>query len=494
MKIALSRLELNNRHSTIDKLVKEAGMRIGLISSIDGSQLLTVLIDPKNGELQIFETSLETHHYPSLSRCLPSAHWQERIVWNMFGLVPDEHPRLKQVLLHEPYSADFFPLRTVSGPFEVPERPHQGQYQFLEVKGDGVYEIPVGPIHAGIIEPGHFRFSCLGEVIVNLEIRLGYVHRGVEKRLTEVNWRKGRFIAESAASDSSTAYAIGFAECIESMFSLEVPHRARLLRVLALEVERVGMHLADLGGLAGDIGFLAAASSFQRIRGIAFRMAELLTGQRFLRAFICPGGVVRDVSTALLKDISASVSKLQAEIPVLTEMLLENQGVNDRMRGVGRVSHSLALDFALVGPSGRASGIEYDARQFHPDYPDFELALQIEGDVYSRAVVRAIEVQKSISIIESVLDKLCNEESQFFLQLPEDLPPNAIGCSVVEGHRGELVQLALSDQSGRIKRYCIKDASVNNWTALAIAARNNLVADFPLCNKSFALAYSGHDL
>lgn len=494
MKIALTQLKISDRHSTIHKLVKEDGLRIGLITSIDGSQLLTLLIDPKNGDFHLFETSLDSQHYPSMSKCLPSVHWQERIVWNMFGLVPDHHPRLKQVLLHEPYGADFFPLRADDVPFEVSERPHQGQYQFLEVQGEGVYEIPVGPIHAGIIEPGHFRFSCLGEVILNLEIRLGYVHRGVEKRLTEAPLHKGRFIAESAASDSSAAYALGFAECIESMFSVEVPLRARLLRVLALELERVGMHFADLGGLAGDIGFLAAASSFQRIRGTAFRMAELLTGQRFLRAFICPFGVVRDVSAASLQEINACLAELKKEAPVLAEMLLENQGVNDRMRGVGRVTHSLAEEFALVGPSGRACGINYDARQFHQDYPNFELVVQAEGDVYSRALIRALEIQKSIAIMECALDKLGSQTSPFCLQAPAQLPANAIGCSAVEGHRGELIHLALTDPSGKIKRYCIKDASVNNWTALAIAARNNLVADFPLCNKSFSLAYSGHDV
>lgn len=493
MKVEVQNLSLQEREPQIHELVRSEGMRVGITSSIDGGQLITLLIDPTSGRAYLFDTPLEAANYPCLTRRIPACHWQERILWNMFGLVPDGHPRLKKVLLHESYDADFFPLLSERYLSRTPLQEHQGQYQFLEVKGEGVYEIPVGPIHAGIIEPGHFRFSCFGELILNLEIRLGYVHRGIEKKLTQVDWRKGRFVAEAAASDSAAAYALAYSECIESMFSIELPYRAKLLRTLALEIERIGMHLADLAGIAGDIGFLGVASSFQRIRGLTFSMAELLSGQRFLRAFICPGGVVREPTKLTLNQISSCAENLSNQCKVLLEMLLESQGVDDRLRGIGRVNLSLASDFGLVGIAGRASGLKYDVRQFRSEYETFTPAFHKLGDVLARVAVRAEEIKMSIEIIRSVLARLEIPGSSY-QPLPDRLPSNSVGLSIVEAHRGELIHLAFTDEQGCISRYCIKDPSVNNWTALAMAVRNNLVADFPLCNKSFSLAYSGHDL
>lgn len=494
MKIERKDLDLESREEHIRELVKDAGKRIGVTTSIDGNQLETLLVDPKEAKCILYETRIEAPHYASLSRRIPACHWQERILWNMFGLVPDGHPRLKQVLLHEPYDAGFYPLSADQLPFELPQRPDHGHYHFLEVKGDGVYEIPVGPIHAGIIEPGHFRFSCLGEVILNLEIRLGYVHRGVEKRMSELDWRKARFAAEAAATDSASAYALAYAECVESMLNLEPSKRARLLRLMALELERTGMHLADLGGIAGDVGFLGVAASFQRARGMVFRMAEILTGQRFLRAFICPGGVVRDLSPQGRSEIAETAKKLQAQAQLLCDMLMDNQGADDRMRGVGRVSPSLAADFGLVGIAGKACGIKYDTRLFRHEYPNFQVCTEKSGDVLGRAMVRVKEIKQSLEAILDFAAQLEQESGAVTCALPENLPANAVGISLVEAHRGELIHLAFTDEKGKIKRYCMKDPSVNNWTALAMAVRNNLVADFPLCNKSFALAYSGHDL
>lgn len=493
MKIERQTLSLTERESTVHDLINLRGLRVGVISSIDGGQLITLLLDPHTGQPHLFETALDSASYPSLTRRISACHWQERILWNMFGLVPEGHPRLKQVLLHEQYDPSLYPLRADDIPFTCAPRPCNGRYQFLEVEGEGVYEIPVGPIHAGIIEPGHFRFSCVGELIFNLEIRLGYVHRGIEKRLTEIDWRKGRFVSEAAASDSAAAYALAFSECIESMFSIELPLRAKQLRVLAVETERIGMHLADLAGLAGDIGLIGMSSSFQRVRGISFAMAELLSGQRFIRGFICPGGVIRDLKSESLKQLSICADKLAEQSKIIVEMLFGNEGVDDRMRGIGRVSTSLAKDFGLLGIAGRACGIKYDARQFHQSYAGFTPVVQSDGDVLARARLRGLELKASLDLIKATLAQL-DESGKCSIALPENLPANGVGFSCVEAHRGELIHLAFTDDTGRIKRYAIKDPSLNNWTALAIAVRNNLVADFPLCNKSFSLSYSGHDL
>ncbi len=514
MKARIIELELEKRKDELQRRLHMPGARLGLLTSIDGSQLLSLVLDTEKGSSDLLISKLAGRSYHSLTPTIAQCHWFERSTWDMFGLYPEGHPRLKHNLLHEPYDPEFLPLAHASPAvdaappgasadnvgFNLSSSGHR-IYHNLEVEGEGVYEVPVGPIHAGIIEPGHFRFSCVGEIIMNLEIRLGYVHRGLEKRLSELPLKKLRFAAEAAASDTVSANALAHAEAIESMLELELSPKARFLRSLSLEIERVAMHISDLGGLAADIGFLAISSSMARLRGNALRLAELLSGSRFQRAFICPGGVAFKVNSRYLAELKSLALKLRQELDPLLEMFLKNQIVCERMKGVGRVSKKLAKDFGLVGVAARASGQNYDCR-FHfmnGCYFDLQklgvmpaLALEHDGDVYSRAKVRAFELGESLKLIELLSESL--PEGAEFKEVPESLPENAIGVSVVEAHRGELIHLILSDSKGRISRYHIKDPSVNNWTALAIAVRNNLLADFPLCNKSFSLSYSGHDL
>jgi Ni,Fe-hydrogenase III large subunit len=486
MKLDISPMSLDNRAAAV-KTAVDGGSRIALISSIDGHQLITLLVNPETKDISCYETALETDHYSSLTPHLTQAHWFERATWDQFGLIPQGHPRLKHTRdIHVVPIAEMHQvLLDKSG------------YEFLSVEGDGIYEIPVGPIHAGIIEPGHFRFSCYGEVIVNLEIRLGYVHRGIERRLTEVPWNKARFVAEAAASDSAVANASALSMAIESLLNIEVPRQAALLRMAALEVERLAMHLSDLGGLAGDIGFLAVSSSMARIRGLALRMAELLSGNRFMRAYICPGGVTRAINATAIKEMQTLIGKVANEFGAIIERYLDNQVAADRMEGVGKVSHRLAGDFGLVGIAARASGIEYDCRScWSADGfpPDFRAAVEQTGDVFARAKLRISEIKSSLNLLTHILGEVKGAEDAVCVELPKNLPANEAAVGIVESHRGELIHFIATDEQGKIKRYCIKDPSVNNWTALAIAARNNLVADFPLCNKSFSLSYSGHDL
>jgi Ni,Fe-hydrogenase III large subunit len=331
---------------------------------------------------------------------------------------------------------------------------------------------------------------------LNLEIRLGYVHRGVEKRLTEVPWKKARFTAEAAASDMVSANALAHAVAIESILSVTVPARAQVLRTVSLELERIAMHIIDLGGLAGDIGFLAISSSMARLRGDALRLGELLAGTRFQRGYICPGGVIQDTSDKILTEIKKRARKLRWDLELVVRYFFQNQSLCERMQRVGVVSPALARDFGLVGIGGRGSGVKYDARMHFPHgvYPEItpRIAEEIDGDVHSRAKIRISELQNSLYLIGRLLDSV--PAGAYCALLPDTLPANEIGLGIVEAHRGELIHLIFTDESGKIVRYAIKDPSLNNWTGLAIAVRNNLVADFPLCNKSFSLSYSGHDL
>ncbi len=491
MKLQMVPLKIEERTAAI-KSAMAAGARLGLITSIDGKQLVTLLLCPETHAITCYETPLETLQYPSITPVIPQAHWFERTTWEMFGLLPEKHPRLKRTHLHEPYSFSAPPLAV------TPNEPSDHAYQFLNVEGEGVYELPVGPIHAGIIEPGHFRFSCYGEVIVNLEIRLGYVHRGVEKKLSEVPWRKARFVVEAAASDMAVANALAHCVAIESLLEIELPRRPQLLRTAAMEVERLAMHLSDLGGLAGDIGFLAISSSMARLRGLALRMGDLLAGNRFMRGYICPGGTTRHFSDSNIKELTSTAKELSAQVNPVVEFFTENQVAIDRMQGVGKVSSKLATDFGLVGIAGRACGIDYDCRKFwsHATFPKdhFIATTNDAGDVLARAKVRVGEIQSSLQILLDIIEEISSTPGPSLVPVPETLPANCTAVGLVESHRGELIHLIFTNSLGQIQRYCIKDPSVNNWTGLAIAVRNNLIADFPLCNKSFSLSYSGHDL
>ncbi len=516
MKVERREVALAERTETIRQLLHSDSNRLGLISSINGNQLISLVLNPNEGAAVCWESPLQTKQYHSLVPVISEAHWFERTMWDMFGLEPENHPRLKHNLLHEAYSSSLLPLNldfdsSLNGKSQsTGDDTGNGagndngedignvggrDYKPMAVKGDGIYEIPVGPIHAGIIEPGHFRFSCLGEVIFNLEIRLGYVHRGVEKRLCEVPWRKQRFLVEAAASDSAAAYALAHSIAIESLFDQSVPAKAEFLRTISLEIERAAMHINDLGGLAGDIGYLAISSTMGRLRGVALSMAEQLTGSRLQRNFICPGGVVFDPSLKL-RDIKNSAHQLRISLQPVMTFFMSNEVARDRMENIGKISARLAADFGLVGPAGRASDQRYDARQHfkHGVYPKIRVpvAVETDGDVLSRAKVRIAELDTSLFLIEQLIDGL--PEGDAFVKLPDNLPKNAAGLGIVEAHRGELIHLVFTDEDGKCSRYAIKDPSVNNWTGLAIAVRNNLVSDFPLCNKSFGLSYSGHDL
>jgi Ni,Fe-hydrogenase III large subunit len=465
------------------------GQRLGLISSIDGHQLITLMLDLQTGTAQLLESALTGSTYPSLTLTLPQCHWFERALSDLFAITPLGHPRLKPAILNEAYTGIAHPLAA-----ENSVQTH-ADFSYLEVEGDGIYELGVGPVHAGIIEPGHFRLSCLGESVVNLELRLGYLHRGVESRLTEIPWQKARFVAEAAASDTAVANALAHAIAIESIQGIEPPDRAQYLRTIALEIERLAMHIADIGGMSVDLGAASMAATFGRLRGMALRLADLLSGSRFLRGFICPGGITKH-NDSLLAELHRTCRQLRQEILPILETFREDPAVYDRLHGTGYLSASLAKEFGTVGVSARASNVPYDARLSfpHATYPKVKLnlALQTDGDALSRLLIRMEEVSTSFDLIDEHLQGL--PSGPIIAAVPQELAKDSVGLGIVEAFRGELIHLILTDDRGKIRRYVIKDPSVNNWTALAIAVRQNMVQDFPVCNKSFSLSYSGHDL
>lgn len=482
------------------------GGRLGLLTAHRvpekvGFALVALVLDPANHRVELWEALLTTMDgtYPSITPKIPQAHWFERGIYDLFGLKPEGHPRFKSLILHEAWPEGFHPLRT-SEPHLEERKPPRSDYWFLEVSGAGVYEIPVGPIHAGIIEPGHFRFSCLGEMIENLEIRLGYQHRGIEHQMTKAPWRRTRFLAEAASSDTAVGNAWAHALAVEDLLGVEAPIVAQRLRAVALEIERVASHIGDLGGICSDIGFAAGASTFGCLRGRSLGLGERLTGSRLQTCYVLPGGVTRGLQTGLRREIVSEVREVAAAFDRAEPLLMDNAGALERMEGTGRVRRSLAVDFGLVGPAGRASGVQYDVRDAFP-LPvyralDWQVACGEDGDALSRVAIRVQETRSSLTMISALLDEIPEQGDwrQFRVPVPRSLPANRIGMGIVEAWRGELIHLILTNQAGGIDRYCIKDPSFNNWTGLSVAARGELVADFPLCNKSFSLSYSGNDL
>jgi Ni,Fe-hydrogenase III large subunit/Ni,Fe-hydrogenase III component G len=432
--------------------------------------------------------------YPDLSAVFPSATRMQRAVFDLLGLsaagAVDQRPWLR----HAAWPADFFPLRHDADPQRAFEN-EQERYAFVSVEGDGVHEIPVGPIHAGIIEPGHFRFSIVGEKVLRLEERLGYVHKGIERRFAGMPLADGHRLAGRVSGDSTVAYAWAYAMAAEAASGCAIPPRAAWLRALLLERERVANHLGDLGALGNDGGLAFGLAQFSRLRELWQRTSAAIFGHRLLMDRIVPGGVAMDPSRAGLADVRAQCRELREEVNRLRSIYDEHAGLQDRFLTAGIVTPELAAQLGLTGFAARASGWPRDLRVDFPCPPYGQLAVQaameVRGDVAARVTVRFDEVFESLRLIEAIVDGM--PDGPVRVDLPRRSEPG-FGIGWVEGWRGDVLVALEVDAEGRLQRCHCHDPSWQNWPLLEHAVIGNIVPDFPLINKSFNLSYSGQDL
>jgi Ni,Fe-hydrogenase III large subunit len=457
---------------------------------VDRVCLHAVLADDRNARLSLGRTSIRGGGFDAITPLCPQVHLFEREIAEQFGLRPAGHPWLKPVRYHRSYREGFeaFPGPEGTGPTI-------GVADFYRVEGDEVHEVAVGPVHAGVIEPGHFRFQCHGENVFHLEISLGYQHRGVEKALAAGPDKRSIHYAETLAGDTSVGHATAYCQVVEALAKCQKTPRAQGLRGVALELERLANHVGDLGALANDIGFLPTASYCGRLRGDFLNMTASLCGNRFGRGMIRPGGAGFDVDEGIIRDILTRLDDAERDTTSAVDLLWNTPSVMARFEETGILPEDVARTFGLVGPTARACGLHRDVRHDHPSgifrFTHIPVSTWSTGDVFARAYVRWLEAQRSIDFVREQLGNLPGGDVSTRIGA---LAPDQIAVAVTEGWRGEICHVALTDQAGRFERYKVVDPSFHNWAGLAYALRGQQISDFPLCNKSFNLSYCGHDL
>ena len=427
--------------------------------------------------------SLAVFHYPA-SRF-------EREIFDTFGIRATGHPDPRPLVRHGFWPDDYFPLRkdAIRPPLTDDGRP----FPFGEVSGEGVFEIPVGPVHAGVIEPGHFRFSVLGETILDMKSRLYFTHKGTEKLFEGLMPANGVELAERISGDTTVGHALAYCQAVEAAAGVEVPVRARYLRVVLLELERLYNHIADFGAIVNDTGFAVAQSHCLRLREDLFDLNKRWTGSRLLRGAVMPGGIRKDAPSGL--DLPSRVATIVADFQSIVDICLKNTLVTDRLEGTGQLPAKTARDHGALGFVARASDVDRDARRDHPfaAYGDFrfEVPVYSTGDVKARTLVRVDEVHQARSLIEQATAGL--PSGPIAVALPP-LPAFEPAFALVEGWRGTITHWVMADGDGRLHRVKVLDPSFLNWRLLSYALAGNIVPDFPLCNKSFNQSYSGNDL
>jgi len=433
--------------------------------------------------------------YPGLAEAYLFAGRMQRAIADLSGLEAEGAADERLWLNHGAWPSDYRPLRAAASGVERFAGRATGDYPFVRVEGEGVHEIPVGPVHAGIIEPGHFRFSVVGEKVLRLEERLGYVHKGIEKRFEGMTLDQGYRLAGRVSGDSTVAYAWAYAQALEAMLGAQIPPRALALRALCLERERIANHLGDLGYLGNDAGFAFGLAQFSRLKEDVLRSNLRAFGHRMLMDCIAPGGIAREPSASALGEMAAQCDAIESEVRQLRNIYDEHAGVQDRFRNCGIATAALARQLGLAGLAGRASGRARDLRVDFPTAPydaiEVVVATRSEGDVAARAAVRFDEVFESLRLCRALLATMPDGNISTTL---EDPAPNAFGIGYVEGWRGPVFVALDAGPGGTIRRCHPHDVSWQNWPVLEHAVIGNIVPDFPLINKSFNLSYSGHDL
>ena len=472
----------------LEAVLHEARLSALFCAPVDGElRLFAILAEDRLGVLHALSAPAG-QAYPSLTPDCPQAHLFEREIWETWGVTPLGHPWLKPVR---------FPTLDPQGG-EIPG-PEIGQARFMEALGEGGHEVAVGPVHAGIIEPGHFRFLCHGEDVLHLEISLGYQHRGIERALTGGPGPLFLQHMQTLSGDTTIGHATAACQNLEALSGANVPAGALVLRAIALELERLANHAGDLGALAMDVGFLPTSSFLGRIRGDFLNMTAKLCGSRFGRGLIKPGGTGFDLDKPRAEAVRAHLAQVFPQCVEAVDLLWSTPSVVSRFERTGVVSRVDALALGLVGVAARACDVEIDVRQDYPvgafAYSHIPVAVAQTGDVAARALVRHMELLHSEKFLTEHLTHLpgCANACGFRAGVG-NLKPDSLAVSLVEGWRGEICHVALTDATGRFAAYKVVDPSFHNWAGLAMALRNQQISDFPICNKSFSLSYCGHDL
>ena len=469
---------------TVTEFVRAVGTALdrgGRLSSLFGVpegealRIVAVLAFDADNTLAVGRSKPFVEAFPALTPTHAQAHLFEREIWEQHQAVPHGHRWLK-------------PVRKDHG-----AGPAVGD--FFRVDGREIHEVAVGPVHAGVIEPGHFRFQCAGEEVLHLEIALGYQHRGIEEAGIGGPHRATAYQMETVAGDTTIAHATAYAVALEALSATEAPLRAQWLRAIALELERLANHAGDLGALAGDVAFLPTASACGKIRGDFLNLTAMICGNRFGRGLVRPGGCLQDCEPERLAELLERLETSLAEVEQAAGWLWDAASVRTRFEHTGRLEAEQAREVGLVGPAARACGLVRDVRFDHPTgwhrLAQVPVSVWPDGDVFARARVRWLEIQRSGEFLREQLESA--PDGELWARLPA-LAPDTIAAALVEGWRGEVCHVAITGNNGRFRRYKITDPSFHNWTGLALALRGEAISDFPLCNKSFNLSYCGFDL
>lgn len=444
-------------------------------------------------ELTVIESVVPEQEptYASVASIIPAAAWAEREAYDLFGIRPLQHPDLRPLVLHEHWPEGVFPLRKDSPLAAMPPRENTRPWSYPKVAGEGVFEVPVGPIHAGVIEPGHFRFQVMGDSVLHLEAKLFYTHRGIEKRSESMPVTDGLQLAERICGVCSVSHALSYAQAIENIAGVDIPRRAAYLRVLFAELERLYNHVGDIGNMCAGIGYAPGINRGARLKEQLMQLNDIVIGHRFLRGSIALGGAAADVSAEKRGWIKATLGRVEAELEAIVDQILSHDTVVNRFANTGVLPEQVVRDLAAVGPAARASHYDVDARRDLPYAAYRELNFEVptlpEGDVLARFKQRFLEAKQSFRLVEQVIEGMPDGDIRVPLG---NLPPYDFGIGITESPRGENVHLVMTGPNHSIYRYRVRSAAYANWPVVPFCVPGNIIPDFPLINKSFELCYA----